>query len=63
MRRIWDTVTFKERVTLRGHQALVETPAFRSPGDRVVTASNDKTARIWDAATGRELAVLRGHDN
>jgi WD40 repeat protein len=28
---------------------------------RIVTASDDKTARIWDAASGKEIAVLRGH--
>ena len=30
-------------------------------GSRIVTASEDKTARIWDAATGREICGLRGH--
>jgi WD40 repeat protein len=29
---------------------------------RIVTASEDKTARIWDAASAKEIAVLRGHD-
>ena len=36
--------------------------AFSEDGKRVVTASNDRTARLWDAATGKEVAVLRGHD-
>ena len=36
--------------------------AFSPDGSRIVTASDDKTARIWDAATGKEIAVLRGHD-
>jgi WD40 repeat protein len=31
-------------------------------GKRIVTASDDKTARVWDAATGEEVAVLRGHE-
>src|SRR5262249_46400656 len=30
---------------------------------RIVTASDDKTARIWDAASGNEIAVLRGHED
>jgi WD40 repeat protein len=34
---------------------------FSHDGSRIVTASDDKTARIWDAATAREIAVLRGH--
>jgi WD40 repeat protein len=36
--------------------------AFSPDGVRIVTASEDKTARIWDAATGKEVAVLRGHE-
>ena len=37
--------------------------AFSPDGSRIVTASEDKTARIWDAASAKEIAVLRGHDN
>ncbi len=35
--------------------------AFNRTGDRIVTASFDKTARIWDVSKGTEVAVLRGH--
>ena len=37
--------------------------AFSPDGTRIVTASDDITARIWDAATGNELTVLRGHED
>ena len=30
-------------------------------GARIVTGSDDNTARIWDAKTGGELAQLKGH--
>jgi hypothetical protein len=40
----------------------VHTVAFNRIGDRLVTASEDATARVWDAGTGREIAVLRGHE-
>jgi len=30
-------------------------------GQRIVTASDDHTARIWDSADGRLLTTLRGH--
>ena len=36
--------------------------AFSPDGARVVTASNDKTARVWDPATSKAIAILGGHD-
>ena len=35
--------------------------AFSPDGSRIVTASDDKTARIWDAASGQEICMLRGY--
>jgi WD40 repeat protein/serine/threonine protein kinase/TPR repeat protein len=46
---------------LSGHDNLVNTAAYSPDGTRIVTASNDKTARIWDARTGAQLTVLTGH--
>ena len=38
--------------------------AFSPDGQRIVTASFDKTARIWDAATGKPIGEpLEGHDD
>jgi WD40 repeat protein len=35
--------------------------AVSPDGRRIVTGSEDKTARVWDARTGAELTILRGH--
>jgi len=35
--------------------------AFSPDGQRIVTASMDKTARVWDAETGQELRKFEGH--
>ena len=48
---------------LRGHTREVSSAAFSPDGSRIVTASQDGTARIWDAASGKEMAILRGHDS
>src|SRR5262249_14463069 len=47
---------------LDDHDGFVYSAAFSPDGTRIVTASDDKTARIWDAASAKEIAVLRHHD-
>ena len=32
-------------------------------GARIVTASEDHTARLWDATTGMKITALRGHED
>jgi hypothetical protein len=49
------------RSVLLGHEGDVSRAAFSPDGQRIVTASQDVTARLWVAATGEPLAVLRGH--
>jgi WD40 repeat protein len=47
--------------TLEGHTSGVEDAAFSPDGQRIVTASIDKTARVWNEASGRLLTTLQGH--
>ena len=71
--RVWNAATGREIVALMGHcpptidygrlGCAVKSAAFSPDGQRVVTGSDDKTARVWDAATGREIAVLKGHED
>ena len=46
---------------LKGHDAPVTSAAFSADGARIVTASNDRTARVWDAGSGEMLRELKGH--
>lgn len=43
---------------LVGHSGYVRLARFSPDGARLVTASDDGTARVWDAATSAQLGVL-----
>jgi len=49
------------RSVVRGHTKSVLSVAFSPDGTRVLTASQDQTARVADAATGKSLSILSGH--
>ncbi len=36
-------------------------PVFSPDGNRLLTISDDRTARVWDAASGQEILQLAGH--
>ena len=51
----------RELAVVQGHTGAVYSVAVTPDGARIVTGSNDSTARVWDATTGAELLQLRGH--
>jgi hypothetical protein len=53
---------FESRIRLRipGHETD-RSVAWSPDGSRLVTGSDDNTARVWDLETGRKLLTLSGH--
>jgi WD40 repeat protein len=47
--------------TLEGHMGWVTSVAVTPDGQRVVSASHDRTLRVWDLETGHQLRKLEGH--
>ena len=49
-------------VTLSGHREALRTAAFSQDGKRVLTTSDDHTARIWNADGKGQPIVLEAHE-
>ncbi len=59
--RLAVTKAFPQLVATLNHAAGVESALFSPDGQRVLTASDDHTARLWSSKDGRLLATLEGH--
>jgi WD40 repeat protein len=60
---VWDVKTGAEVLTLKGHTGFVISASWSPDGSRLVTGSEDQTAKVWDAKTGAEVLTLKGHIN
>jgi WD40 repeat protein len=45
--RVWDAEAIKTIAVLKGHSGPVRSAVFSPDGERILTASDDTTARIW----------------
>lgn len=58
---LWATADPGRPTVLMGHSDTVTHAEFSPDGQRLVTASDDGTARIYEVGTGREIAACIGH--
>jgi WD40 repeat protein/Flp pilus assembly protein TadD len=59
--QIFSAATGAALRTWKGHTRPVTNLAFSPDGQRLATASMDRTVRVWEAANGRLLGTLAGH--
>ncbi len=60
-RSLYGALYQRRELWVLGHKGFVYSAAFSPDGTRVVTASDDGTARLWDVKTGAEIDKLLGH--
>lgn len=60
---VWDALTGQPLTTLLRHGAAVRYAAFSPDSRRLLTCSEDRTARIWDARSGQALTPPMRHPN
>jgi WD40 repeat protein/DNA-directed RNA polymerase subunit RPC12/RpoP len=57
---VWDSMSGKELLSLKGHAYFITGISFSPDGKRLVSGSSDKTMMVWDAVSGQELLTLEG---
>jgi len=58
---VWDAETNQEVQRFDGHFYQINTAAWESNGERVITGDSLGTAIIWDAATGEQILSFNVH--
>ncbi len=53
--KLWDAVTNREMLTLKGHSDSIYSVVFSPDGKRLATGSGDHTVRLWDATPGQKM--------
>jgi WD40 repeat protein len=57
--RVWDVASGGLVQEFRGHTFDVKSARLSSEGERLVTASSDRTVRVWDVATAQTMLRLQ----
>jgi WD40 repeat protein len=59
---LWDIEKGK-LIKLIGQNSKINYASFNYDNLKLLTASDDSTARVWDIKTGKTILELKGHDN
>ena len=60
---IWELRCFIAPNVLKGHSHYINAVAITPDGTRIVTGSDDNTARMWNLKTGDCERVFEGHSD
>lgn len=47
-------------ITLNGHESWIRSISYFPDGQRMISGSDDRTARQWDLKSGKEIKEVRG---
>lgn len=61
--RIWMTSIQGKSVEFKAHLGTVRSVEFSIDGEKLLTASNDKSIKVWNASRRRFLSSFTGHNN
>jgi WD40 repeat protein len=61
--RLWNVITGKELLTLRGHSNWVNSVAWSGDSLTLASGSDDNTVKLWNVQTGDCVRTLEGHGN
>ncbi|QSV66732.1 MAG: NACHT domain-containing protein [Aphanizomenon flos-aquae DEX188] len=61
--RLWNVITGKELLTLRGHSSGVYSVAWSGDSQTLASGSDDNTVKLWNVQTGDCVRTLEGHGN
>lgn len=59
--QLWSVADGRRVQQFAGHDDAALSVVFSKDGQRLLSASYDKTARLWDVSNGKERQAFRGH--